>query len=85
MRLTKVRVHNYRCVRDHKPPEGTWTVSGNMVLIGTGQLGAARTRSEIPDWILDDAASVASQIGLKRSEVEDFLGRKLLKRKWFLR
>ena len=54
-----------------------------MVLIGTGQMGAARIRSEIPDWVLDDAASVANQIGLKRSEVEEFLGRKLLKRKWF--
>ena len=71
--------------RDRKPPEGTWTVSGNMVVIGTGQMGAARTRGEIPDWILDDAASVANQVGLKRSEVEDFLGRKLLRRKWFLR
>ena len=72
-----------RFTRDRKPPEGTWSVSGSMVLIGTGQMGAARTRSEIPDWVLDDAASVANQIGLKRSEVEEFLGRKLLKRKWF--
>ena len=43
---------------------------------------SSRTRSEIPDWILDDTASVASQIGLKRNEVEDFLGRNLLKRRW---
>ena len=71
-----------RYTRDRKPPEGTWTVSGNMVMIGTGQLGSARTRGEIPDWFLDDAASVANQIGLKRGEVEDFLGRKLLRRKW---
>ena len=68
--------------KDRKPPDGTWTVSGNMVLIGTGQMGAARTRNEIPDWILDDTASVANHIGLKRSEVEDFLGRKLRSRRW---
>ncbi len=63
---------------------GAWTVSGNMVLIGMGQMGAVRTRCEVPDWILDDAASAVNQIGLKRSEVEDFLGRKLLRRKWLL-
>jgi hypothetical protein len=40
-------------------------------------MGASRTRNEIPDWILDDTASVIGQIGLKRSEVEDFLGRGL--------
>ena len=68
--------------KDRKPPDGTWTVSGKMVLIGTGQMGAARTRNEIPDWILDDTASVANHIGLKRSEVEDFLGRKLRSRRW---
>ena len=68
--------------RERKPAEGTWTVSGDMVLIGTGQMGAARTRGEVPDWILDDAASVSNQIGLKRDEVEDFLGRKLPRRHW---
>ena len=62
---------------DRRPSEGTWSVSGDMVLVGTGQMGAGRTRNEIPDWILDDTASVIGQIGLKRSEVEDFLGRRL--------
>ena len=47
-------------------------------------MGAARTRNEIPDWILDDTASVASQIGLKRNEVEEFLGRRLRGRRWLL-
>ena len=73
-----------RYTKDRKPPEGAWTMSGDMVLVGTGQMGAARTRNEIPDWILDDTATVASQIGLKRSEVEDFLGRKLRSRRWLL-
>ena len=43
-------------------------------------------RGEIPDWILDDTASVGGQIGLKRNEVEDFLGGKLRGWRWpFLR
>ena len=73
-----------RYTKDRKPPEGAWTISDDMVLVGTGQMGAARTRNEIPDWILDDTASVASQIGLKRNEVEEFLGRRLRGRKWLL-
>ncbi len=66
--------------KDRKPSDGSWTISGEMILLGTGQIGTARTRNEIPDWILDDTASVANQIGLKRSEVENFLGRKLRRR-----
>ena len=73
-----------RYTKDRKPPEGTWTVSGDMIIVGTAQMGAARTRSEIPDWILDDTASVASQIGLKLNEVEEFLGRKLRRRRFLL-
>ncbi len=72
-----------RHTKERKPPEGAWTVSGNMVIVGTGQMGASRIRNEIPDWILDDTASVASQVGLKRDEVEDFLGRRLLRRRWW--
>ena len=55
-----------------------------MAIVGTGQMGASRIRNEIPDWILDDTASVASQVGLKRNEAEEFLGRKLLRRRWLL-
>ena len=73
-----------RYTKDRKPSEGAWTISSDMVLVGTGQMGAARTRNEIPDWILDDTASVASQIGLKRNEVEEFLGRRLRGRRWLL-
>ena len=68
--------------KDRKPSDGSWTISGEMILLGTGQIGTARTRNEIPDWILDDTASVANQIGLKHSEVENFLGRKLRRRTW---
>ena len=71
-----------RYTKDRKPPEGAWTVSGDMIIVGTAQMGASRTRSEIPDWILDDTASVASQIGLKLNEVEEFLGRKLRRRRF---
>ena len=73
-----------RYTRERKPPEGAWTVSGNLVLVGTVQMGASRMRSEIPDWILDDAASVAGQVCLKLAEVEEFLGRKLRRRRWLL-
>ena len=55
-----------------------------MIIVGTAQMGAARTRSEIPDWILDDTASVASQIGLKLNEVEEFLGHRLRRRRFLL-
>ena len=68
--------------KDRKPPEGAWSISGGMVIVGTGQPGASRLRSEIPDWILDDTASVGGQIGLKQSEVEEFLGRRLRRRLW---
>ena len=71
-----------RYTKDRKPPEGAWTVSGDMIIVGTAQMGASRTRSEIPDWILDDTASVASQIGLKLNEVEEFLGRRLRRRRF---
>ena len=57
-------------------------MSGDLVLVGTGQMGASRTRTEIPDWILDDTASVIGQIGLKRGEVEEFLGRRLRRQRW---
>jgi len=57
-------------------------VSGDLVLVGTGQMGASRTRNEIPDWILDDTASVIGQIGLKRGEVEEFLGRAVRRQRW---
>ena len=68
--------------KDRKPSEGTWTISGDMILVGTGQMGTNRIRNEIPDWILDDTASVASQVGLKLNEVEEFLGRRMRKRFW---
>ena len=71
-----------RYTKDRKPPEGAWTISGNLVAVGTGQMGASRMRGEIPDWILDDTASVGGQIGLKRDEVEAFLGGKLRGWRW---
>lgn len=74
-----------RYTRDRKPSEGAWTISGGMVIVGTGQMGVTRTRTEIPDWILDDTASVGGQIGLKLTEVEEFLGHKLPRRRWLFR
>ena len=71
-----------RYTKDRKPPEGSLDGLRRHDHSRDGQMGAARTRSEIPDWILDDTASVASQIGLKLSEVEEFLGRKLRRRRF---
>ncbi len=68
--------------KKRKPDEGSWTISGKTVLVGTAQMGANRMRGDIPDWILDDTASVASQIALRRNEVEEFLGHKLRRRRF---
>ena len=45
------------------------------MIIAVDMMGASRTKSDIPDWILDDTASVSDQIALKRELLEEFLGR----------
>ncbi len=44
---------------------------------------SGRMKSDIPDWILDDTASVSDQIVLKRDRLETFLERRVRRpRRW---
>ena len=69
---------------ERKPAAGSWTVSGDTVIIAVEMMGANRTKSDIPDWILDDTASVSDQIALKRDLLEDFLERRVRPPRRFL-
>ena len=69
---------------ERKPATGSWTVSGDTVVIAVDMMGASRTRSDIPDWILDDTASVSDQIALKRDLLEEFLDRRIRPPRRFL-
>ena len=73
---------------ERRPPVGSWSISGDLVVVGVESFTASRTRSDIPDWILEDTASVSDQIAMKRKLLEDFLGKPLkIPRRWlkFLR
>ena len=78
-------LHPDKHTKERKPPDGTWTISGDKILVGTGQMTARRTREEVPDWVLDDTASVGDQLGLKRLDVEEFLGHRVRGRGLFER
>ena len=77
-------LHPDRFSSERKPAAGSWTVSGDTVMIAVDMMGASRTRSDIPDWILDDTASVSDQIALKRDLLEDFLERRVRPPRRFL-
>ena len=62
-RYTKVR----------HPPTGQWTLSGRHVLIGVDTRSLRDMREDIPNWVIDDAASVSDQIVLDHEELEEFL------------
>ena len=67
-----------------RPPEGAWTISGNTIIVSVPQMGSAGLRSEIPDWILDDARSSSGQIAMRRNLLEEFLGKSVkAPRRWF--
>ena len=70
-------LHPDRFSGERKPAAGSWTVSGDTVIIAVEMMGANRTKSDIPDWILDDTASVSDQIALKRDLLEEFLDRRV--------
>lgn len=77
-------LNNDRYSSDRKPPEGSWTVSGDTIIVSVAQMGSAGLRSDVPDWILDDARSSAGQIALRRTLLEEFLGRPVkTPRRWF--
>ncbi len=62
---------------ERKPPSGSWTLAGDTVIIAADIMASSRMKSDIPDWILDDTASVADQIVLKRDRLESFLNRRV--------
>ena len=63
-------------LRLQNPPAGSWTISGEMVIVGIEQMAHRRTREDISDWILEDTASVAGKIARKRDLLEEFLNRR---------
>ena len=60
---------------ERRPPEQCWTISGDNLLISVSPIEFTRTRADIPDWLLDDAASASGQIALNRKFTQDFLDR----------
>ncbi len=78
-------LHPDKFTSERKPAVGSWTLSGDTVIVAVDVMGASRTRSDIPDWILDDTASVSDhQIALKRDLLEDFLERRVRPPRRFL-
>ena len=67
-------LHRDKYSRERRPPVGSWTISGDTVLVTIESIMSKRTRDDIPDWILDDTASVSDQIAMKLDVLEDFLG-----------
>ena len=81
-------LHPDRYSSQRKPAAGSWTITGDTVIIAGDIMASSRIKSDIPDWILDDTASVSDQITLKRDQLEEFLGRRMRSpRRWlrFLR
>ena len=68
-------LHPDKSTRERRPEAGSWTISGNLIVVASDPMSLNRTKADIPDWILDDTASVSGQIALNRGLVEDFLGR----------
>ena len=80
-------LHRDKYTGERRPRVGSWTISGESVVIAIDSMSAQRTKADIPDWILDDTASVSDQIVLKRDVLEQFLARgirprRLLWRRW---
>ena len=70
-------LHRDKFSKERRPAVGSWAISGNLVIVGVESITARQTRADIPDWILDDTASVSDQIAMKRDLLEDFLGQKV--------
>ena len=68
-------LHPDKYSRERRPPVGSWSISGDLVVVAVEPMTASRTRNDIPDWILEDTASVSDQIAIKRNLLEDFLNR----------
>lgn len=70
-------LHADRYHAGHRPPEGWWNLRADKIAVSVAPMDFARTRNEIPDWLLDDAGSTVGQILLDRNLAEEFLGRKV--------
>ncbi len=70
-------LHPDKFSKERKPLAGSWTISGDTVIVAVDIMGSRRTRDDIPDWILDDTASVSDQIAMKRDLLEDFIGHRI--------
>ena len=73
-----------RYTKERHPPTGQWTLSGRHVLIGVDTRSLRDLREDIPNWVIDDAASVSDQIVLDHKELEEFLKSPVRKpTRWF--
>ncbi len=70
-------LHPDKFSNERRPGTGSWTISGDLVIVAVDIMASNRTRADIPDWILDDTASVSDQIVLKREVLEEFLGKRV--------
>ena len=70
-------LHRDKFTRERRPALGSWTISGGSVVIAVEPMTSRQTQREIPDWILDDTASVSDQVVLKQDVLEHFLGRRV--------
>ncbi len=80
-RILKGLLSRDRYTRDSHPSVGQWTVSGDNLLIGVDARSLREMRDEVPNWIMDDAASVSDQIVLDRKLTEDFIGESINRRR----
>ena len=69
-----------RYTRDSHPSVGQWTESGDNLLIAVDTRSLREMRDEVPNWIMDDAASVSDQLILDRKLTEDFVGESINQR-----
>jgi hypothetical protein len=76
-RILESLIHQDKYTGDRVPPAGAWSISGELVIVGVEQMAHRRTREDIPDWILEDTASVSGQIAMKRDLLEEFLNRRV--------
>ena len=60
---------------ERRPPERSWTIVGDRLIVPVASMEFSRIKADIPDWLLDDTGTSASQISLDRKLTEDFLGR----------
>ena len=73
--VLKNLLHRDKYTKDRRPPIGSWTISGDLVIVGVQPMASSQIKNDIPDWILEDTASVNDQIAMNRYELEKFLDR----------